>query len=68
MNVQMKVGSVLRIPVTAGMRVTSSAPANVTATMAGTVMTVTAVKVGNAVIQFDSPPDLGVSVTVSVTS
>ncbi len=68
MNVQLKVGSVIRIPVMAGMNVSSSAPTNATAVLQGQMAVITAVKVGTAAITVQLASDLAVTLTVNVVA
>lgn len=68
MNLSLKVGSVLMVPLLSGMTITSSKPQVVTVATAANVATVTAVVVGSCELVLQVAPDLKVSLTVNVVT
>lgn len=67
MNVSIPTGKSGAFPVPAGATVTSLAPTVATAVVQGTMLTITAVKVGTASIKIGWPPGAVVSLLVTIT-
>lgn len=68
MEVSLKVGSVLRVPVLAGFAATSTDTGVISVSISGNILGITAVKTGNSWVTLTVAPDLKVGLNVAVVA